>query len=273
VFVSDPLDIIYLIDAKVAAVRGIVARSKEVVVSAKEDLDKHERWLQRHRVLCLEDLKRHQHRLKRQRTIRACKQTAMPLVLLVPSLCVALFRGAIWALIYLRDLLSISFSWIGVKAHALGLSLEEIIEQQFSQLLVRLGFDDEALDGARDAICANHADEKRKREAAFVRLRAEHERLQNRIHAMDKLYGRRFLNGGRATGVSSGVCQIEQNHSATSHFSPQAIRFAQGINQRLILINGDELTRLLVQYGVGVRGFRKLELQRVDTDYFEEPEL
>ena len=288
---SDPLDITHLIDAKVAAVKGTVARSKQVAVWTKEDLDKHERWLQGYRVLAAEDLKRHQRRLKRRRTIRACEQTAISLILLVPSICAALFHGAIWALICLGNLLSISGFWIGAKAHALGvwligllslsclwigvqartcglwliellsisfswvgvraralalrlidlvsrnlswtgvkapalgrgliellsigfsqvavkvrpvgLWLEEIIERQLSQLLVRLGFDNEALDGTRDAIRASHRDERRIQEAAFTRLRAEHEGLQNRIHAMDKAYGQRFLRGGRASGAAN----------------------------------------------------------------------
>ena len=58
-----------------------------------------------------------------------------------------------------------------------------------------------------------------------------------------------------------------------SHFAPGAKAYVERIPQRLILIDGDELTRLLVQYGVGVRSFRKLELQRMDADYFEDPEL
>jgi len=38
----------------------------------------------------------------------------------------------------------------------------------------------------------------------------------------------------------------------------------------LILIDGDELTRLLVHHGVGVRTARSLNLKRLDLDYFEE---
>jgi site-specific DNA recombinase len=69
---------------------------------------------------------------------------------------------------------------------------EEVISQQFSELLGRLSFDDEILDWVRDALRASHADEKREHEAAIGRLRAEYERLQNRIHAMyvDKLDGK-----------------------------------------------------------------------------------
>jgi restriction system protein len=55
----------------------------------------------------------------------------------------------------------------------------------------------------------------------------------------------------------------------TSHFSPQAKEFATRTHQRLVLIDGEELARLLVHYGVGVRTERSLEIKRIDIDYFD----
>jgi site-specific DNA recombinase len=68
---------------------------------------------------------------------------------------------------------------------------EEVIEQQFTDLLGRLKFDDEVLEWVREALDASHADERREHEEAIKRLRAEYDRLQKRIHAMyvDKLDG------------------------------------------------------------------------------------
>jgi site-specific DNA recombinase len=69
---------------------------------------------------------------------------------------------------------------------------EEALEQQFTELLGRLQFDDEVLAWVRDALHASHADKRREQEEAIVRLRAEYDRLQLRIDAMyvDKLDGR-----------------------------------------------------------------------------------
>jgi len=69
---------------------------------------------------------------------------------------------------------------------------EEALEQQFTELLGRLQFDDEVLAWVRDALHASHADKRREQEEAIVRLRAEYDRLQRRIDAMyvDKLDGR-----------------------------------------------------------------------------------
>jgi restriction system protein len=58
----------------------------------------------------------------------------------------------------------------------------------------------------------------------------------------------------------------------TSHFAPAARSFAERVPKRLILVDGKELSRLLVRYGVGVRAVRTVELKKVDLDYFEEEE-
>lgn len=56
----------------------------------------------------------------------------------------------------------------------------------------------------------------------------------------------------------------------TSHFSNQARQFAgKASQQRVILIDGEELMLLLVRYGVGVRTARSIELRIIDEDYFE----
>jgi site-specific DNA recombinase len=67
---------------------------------------------------------------------------------------------------------------------------EEALEQQFTELLGRLRFD-EVLAWVREALHASHADKRREQEEAIVRLRAEYDRLQRRIDAMyvDKLDG------------------------------------------------------------------------------------
>jgi hypothetical protein len=272
-------------------VPAIVARSKQVVASTRADLDEHCRWLQRHHKLCAKDLKRHQRRLRRRHVIGASKRVAITLVLLVPSLCMALLRGAVQNLIslsrmlgsgcswigakartfgawltgvlllgcarigvkarafgpWLINLLSLGLTWIGIKARALGLWLidriascfswidrevrvpgialikllthgfsragakartlglrfAEIVKRQVSQLFVLLALDDSAREGAGARVDPDLLDLKRLQDAAFVRLRAEHERLQSRIHAISKLDGQRVVNGGLASGAST----------------------------------------------------------------------
>jgi restriction system protein len=56
----------------------------------------------------------------------------------------------------------------------------------------------------------------------------------------------------------------------TSAFTQGATEYAGKIPQRLILVDGEELTRLMVQYGIGVRTERAIELRKIDLDYFDQ---
>lgn len=69
---------------------------------------------------------------------------------------------------------------------------EEVLEEQFSDLLSRLVFDEEILEWVRDALHSSHAQQIQEHERTIVRLRAEHARLQKRVHQAyaDKLDGR-----------------------------------------------------------------------------------
>lgn len=59
----------------------------------------------------------------------------------------------------------------------------------------------------------------------------------------------------------------------TSSFSKAALNAAsQSGSLRLVLIDGDALTTLMVRFNVGVRVARTVEIKRVDLDYFEDAE-
>ncbi|MGC8668150.1 MAG: restriction endonuclease [Chthonomonadales bacterium] len=67
------------------------------------------------------------------------------------------------------------------------------------------------------------------------------------------LHGRR---GRKGVFITSGT------------FTPDARRYAEEIESRVVLIDGPQLVRLMMHYGVGVTTVRSLPVQRVDTDYF-----
>ncbi len=56
----------------------------------------------------------------------------------------------------------------------------------------------------------------------------------------------------------------------TSGYSSEAIDFAQAIASKIILIDGAMLSRLMVDFNVGVSRLGTYELKRIDTDYFDE---
>ena len=92
--------------------------------------------------------------------------------------------------------------------------------------------------------------------------------LQAKRYAPDSSIGpdkvREFAGAMDAHGITKGV------FVTTSRYTKAALEYAERSHKRLRLIDGNELTRLLVQHGIGVRGYRVLELQRIDTGFFDE---
>ena len=56
----------------------------------------------------------------------------------------------------------------------------------------------------------------------------------------------------------------------TSQFSLDAQDYVTRIEKKIVLIDGEELTKLMIDYGIGVASDAIYELKRLDTDYFEE---
>ena len=55
----------------------------------------------------------------------------------------------------------------------------------------------------------------------------------------------------------------------TSAFSQPAIDTARGLGSRIVLIDGLQLSRLMIRYNVGCRDEEVLRLKKVDEDFFE----
>jgi restriction system protein len=55
----------------------------------------------------------------------------------------------------------------------------------------------------------------------------------------------------------------------TSAFSQPAIETARGVGSRIVLIDGEQLARLMIRYNVGCRDEDILHIKRLDEDFFE----
>ena len=55
----------------------------------------------------------------------------------------------------------------------------------------------------------------------------------------------------------------------TADFTQSAKAYVERSSKRIILIDGTELARLMVQYGIGVRTRQTFRLKRIDEDYFD----
>jgi restriction system protein len=56
----------------------------------------------------------------------------------------------------------------------------------------------------------------------------------------------------------------------TSTFSKEATEYAEGVETKVILIDGTQLAELMFDYGVGVSTVNSYVLKRIDSDFFEE---
>lgn len=125
---------------------------------------------------------------------------------------------------------------------------EEVLEQQFTNLLGRLYFDDEVLEWVREALRASHADEKQEHEQAIERLQVEDRRLQARLDAMyvDKLDGRvdaafyeRMSSGWRAEQERCRR-EIDQHQSANRSYMEEGASLLELARNAQRLFAGQE---------------------------------
>ncbi len=76
---------------------------------------------------------------------------------------------------------------------------------------------------------------------------------------------RNFIGSLALQGVTKGV------FLTTSRFSDSALRTANDSKQqKIILIDGKELTELAIEFNLGVQVAKTIEIKKIDLDYFEE---
>ena len=56
----------------------------------------------------------------------------------------------------------------------------------------------------------------------------------------------------------------------TSSFSEGAQEYVSRIESKIVLIDGDALAQLMIDYNIGVTTIATYELKRIDSDYFTE---
>jgi restriction system protein len=93
------------------------------------------------------------------------------------------------------------------------------------------------------------------------------------IYVQAKRYASRRTVGRPELQAFAGALQGAQASRGvfitTSQFSRDAVEFADRVPQRIILIDGPELARLMVEHGVGVQTDQVVTLVRLDEDFFE----
>ncbi|MDE0145241.1 MAG: restriction endonuclease [Nitrospira sp.] len=78
---------------------------------------------------------------------------------------------------------------------------------------------------------------------------------------------RDFVGAIDATGTTKGV------FVTTSSFTKSAKAYVGKSSKRIILIDGKELARLMVEHDIGIRPKMEYKVKRIDEDYFESEDL
>ncbi|WP_113479709.1 restriction endonuclease [Hyphomicrobiales bacterium] len=92
--------------------------------------------------------------------------------------------------------------------------------------------------------------------------------VQAKRYAPSNPVGRPDVNG--FVGSLVGLGATKGVFVTTSTFSQPARDYVKHLAQRVILIDGQELTDLMIEHDVGVRGYRTVEFKRLDEDFFSE---
>ncbi len=100
------------------------------------------------------------------------------------------------------------------------------------------------------------------------RLGLERIYVQAKRYAPGSPVGRPDVNG--FVGSLVGLGAAKGVFVTTSTFSQPARDYVKHLSQRVILIDGQELTDLMIEHGVGVRSYRIVEFKRLDEDFFGE---
>lgn len=56
----------------------------------------------------------------------------------------------------------------------------------------------------------------------------------------------------------------------TSHFTKEAIEYAIQMDTKIVLIDGEKLSQLMIDNNLGVSVQNTYEIKKIDSDYFEE---
>jgi restriction system protein len=81
-------------------------------------------------------------------------------------------------------------------------------------------------------------------------------------HAVGAEEVRGFLGALVARGAGKGVL------ITTSSFTQAATDFVRALQHRIVLVDGSTLAGLMIRYGVGVRLERKVEIKKIDDEFF-----
>jgi len=96
----------------------------------------------------------------------------------------------------------------------------------------------------------------------------------DRVYVQAKRYGADNTIGAHAIrdffGSLAGHRATKGLFVTTSSFTQSAIQTAEGLPQKIVLVDGKQLARLMIRHEVGCRVQETLQIKKIDEDFFDE---
>lgn len=91
--------------------------------------------------------------------------------------------------------------------------------------------------------------------------------VQAKRYASDNTVGRPAIQ--EFVGALAGNAANQGVFITTSRFSTDAQRYVEQVPNRIVLMDGERLTRMMIRYGVGVQVKHTVQMVEIDEDFFE----
>ena len=95
----------------------------------------------------------------------------------------------------------------------------------------------------------------------------------DRIYVQAKRYAdANAVGSGEIRDFFGALDQVKANKGlfvTTSYFTPSAIKTVEGLSKRIVLVDGAQLTKLMIDQGVGCRTEDTLYIKQIDEEFFE----
>ena len=140
-------------------------------------------------------------------------------------------------------------------------------ERLVVKLLVKMGYGN--MDENQDAVTAKSGDEGIDGIVSADKFGFDSIYIQAKQWKQDSTVGRpeiqKFLGALAGQGATKGI------FITTSQFTKEAINFAaKQLHSKIVLVNGKQLTKLMIDYNLGVSTVATYEVKRIDSDFFNE---
>lgn len=140
-------------------------------------------------------------------------------------------------------------------------------ERLVVKLLIRMGYGD--IEENKDAVTKKSGDEGIDGIVSADKFGFDSIYIQAKQWKPDSVVGRpeiqKFLGALAGQGATKGI------FITTAHFTKEAIEFAaKQLHSKIILVNGKQLAKLMIDYNLGVSTVATYEIKRIDSDFFNE---